>query len=234
MAYTKLHESLVSSTIWREPNHIRVAWITMLAMANKHGEVLASIPGLADICRITIPQMEEALNCFLQPDPYSRTKDFEGRRIEEIDGGWFLLNHPKYRKMASKEDQLEKAAIRQANFKERHRDGNALVTHGNVEVTPDRDIAEAEEESESREQREESSGASLSEAEQAVQQVVADLKALGQHNPADVDAAVAGIRASASRRRVELTALYLQRALRKNPIPCAPQPAKGTNINDTF
>lgn len=149
MSYTKLHQSLITSTIWREPNHVRVAWITMLAMGDKNGEVMASIPGLADICRISIPEMEEALKCFLSPDPYSRTKAYEGRRIVEIDGGWFLINHPKYRKMASKEDALEKAAIRQANF--RDRDGALPVTHGNgaspggnAGVTQHRDIAEAE------------------------------------------------------------------------------------------
>ena len=58
----------------------------MLAMADKDGEVMASIPGLADICRITIPQMEDALDQFLKPDKYSRTEAFEGRRIEKIPG----------------------------------------------------------------------------------------------------------------------------------------------------
>lgn len=145
MSFTKLHQSLITSTIWREPNHIRVAWITMLAMGDKNGEVMASIPGLADICRITIPEMQEALACFLSPDEFSRTKDYEGRRIEEIDGGWFLLNHPKYRKMASKEDAMEKAAVRQANFKERQ--AALSVTRGNAPsrmVTRKRTEAEEE------------------------------------------------------------------------------------------
>jgi hypothetical protein len=58
------------------------------------------------------------LDCFLAPDPDSRTKDDEGRRIEEIDGGWLLLNHAKYRKMASKEEQIEKATARTRRYRE--------------------------------------------------------------------------------------------------------------------
>lgn len=91
----------------------------MMVLADKHGEVQSSIPGLADACRITLPEMEEALRCFMSPDPYSRTKDFEGRRIEEIDGGWALLNHPKYRRMASKEESKEKAVERTTRWRKR-------------------------------------------------------------------------------------------------------------------
>ena len=105
MSFTKLHESLVHSTIWREPNHVRVVWVTMMAIADRHGEIQASVPGLADLSRVSIKECEEALNCFKSPDAYSRSKDFEGRRIEEIEGGWALLNHPKYRLLASKDDQ---------------------------------------------------------------------------------------------------------------------------------
>jgi len=147
MSYTKLHYSLVTSTIWREANHIRVAWITMLAIGDKNGEVMASIPGLADICRISIPEMEEALASFMAPDPYSRTKDFDGRRIEEIDGGWALLNHPKYRRMASIDYKIEAAAERQA--RKRSRDSKrdtALqsrdVTQRHGSVTPESDTAD--------------------------------------------------------------------------------------------
>jgi len=69
----------------------------MLAMADKNGRVWASIPGLANRARVTLEQTEEALERFLSPDPYSRTPDHEGRRIEAIDGGWVLINHAKYR-----------------------------------------------------------------------------------------------------------------------------------------
>src|SRR3990167_4075212 len=46
--FTKLFAGLVHSTVWREDMHVKVVWITLLALADRNGEVLASIPGLAD------------------------------------------------------------------------------------------------------------------------------------------------------------------------------------------
>lgn len=69
----------------------------MLAMKDKDGVIEASIPGLADMARITLEECEEGLTRLSSPDRYSRTKDHDGRRIQEIDGGWIVLNHEKYR-----------------------------------------------------------------------------------------------------------------------------------------
>jgi uncharacterized phage protein (TIGR02220 family) len=69
----------------------------MLASANMDGIVDASLPGLADLARVTLKECEEALKVLMSPDEYSRTKTDEGRRIREVDGGWLILNHAKYR-----------------------------------------------------------------------------------------------------------------------------------------
>jgi len=106
--YTKLFEQILESTVWCEPDSTRVVWITMLAMSDRDGEVLASVPGLANRAHVTVDQAREALTCFLSPDPDSRTKDYEGRRIAEIDGGWVLLNHVKYRDLLDAEAEKER------------------------------------------------------------------------------------------------------------------------------
>lgn len=105
--YTKLFTSITASTVWQEPAGTRLTWITMLAMADKNGDVFASIPGLARIANVTLEEVEAALRCFLSPDPYSRTKEHDGRRIEEIDGGWRLLNHAKFREIRSAAERAE-------------------------------------------------------------------------------------------------------------------------------
>lgn len=128
-----------------------------MALADKHGEVAASIPGLAKVSGVSLSECEEALNKFLSPDPYSRTKDEEGKRIEVIDGGWSLLNHGKYRAMASREDSQNKAAIRQKRYRDKKKSdallrksddslcrSNALLCRSNAPVTQDLHIAEAE------------------------------------------------------------------------------------------
>jgi hypothetical protein len=121
--FTKLFASITESTIWAEPHTVRIVWITMLAMADRHGRVWASIPGLANRSRVTLEECEDALDRFQKPDKYSRTPDFEGRRIEPIDGGWRLLNHAKYRAIRDEESALEAkrkyaAKIRGAERKE--------------------------------------------------------------------------------------------------------------------
>jgi len=117
--YTKLFHSILHSTIWTEPNHVRIAWITMLAMTNKFGEVNASVPGLAKAAGITLEETEDALQRFLSPDKYSRTPDNEGRRIEVMEGGWRLLNHPKYRELMSTDERREYFRIKQAERRAR-------------------------------------------------------------------------------------------------------------------
>lgn len=117
--YTKLFGSIVASTIWREPKETKIVWITMLALANKSGVVEASIPGLADLARVSIPECEASLACLMSPDPYSRTKDNEGRRVEEVDGGWRLLNHAKYRAKMGKDERREYLAQKQRESRAR-------------------------------------------------------------------------------------------------------------------
>jgi len=147
MSYTKLFRSIVDSTIWAEDDKTRIVWITMLAMADQHGEISASVPGLARAAGVEVPDCEAALEKFLSPDKYSRTTDDEGRRIEVIDGGWSVLNHAKYRDRASKDDAKAKNAERQQRFRDRKK-RNAPVTDSHAPVTQDRDIAEAEAEAE--------------------------------------------------------------------------------------
>ncbi|MDA1056058.1 MAG: hypothetical protein O3C40_37230 [Planctomycetota bacterium] len=107
MQFTKLFSSILDSTIWQEAKETKLVWVTMLAMCDRIGEVHASIPGLAVRAGVSIAECEAALACLMSPDPYSRTKDHEGRRVKEIDQGWELLNHAKYRALLSAEERRE-------------------------------------------------------------------------------------------------------------------------------
>lgn len=105
--YTKLFNSLTDSTIWREPDNVRIVWITMLAMSDKQGHVMASVPGLADRARVSLDKTVQALEKLSQPDEWSRSDEHEGRRIEKIGGGWALLNYVKYSRIRDEEERKE-------------------------------------------------------------------------------------------------------------------------------
>lgn len=105
--YTKLFSGITASTIVSQPLSTRWLWVTMLAMADASGKVYASVPGLARYANISLEDTEQGLQALLSPDPYSRTKEHEGRRIAEIDGGWLLLNHAKYKGIRGESERRE-------------------------------------------------------------------------------------------------------------------------------
>jgi hypothetical protein len=119
--FTKLFSSILTSTIWREDLPTKVVWVTMLALADRDGIVDASTPGLAHSAGATLEQTQAALTKFLSPDPYSRSPEHDGRRIEPVDGGWRLLNYDKYRAKMSPEDIRERDRIRKQRYRERQR-----------------------------------------------------------------------------------------------------------------
>lgn len=127
--YTKLHSTILDSSVWAESIATRIVWITMLAMADQNGVVQASAGGLARRANVTREECDEALAVFLGPDPDSRDGT-TGERIEKVPGGWLVLNHANYRDKQTREQ--EQTALRVA----RHRAKQSVtcndVTDGNT------------------------------------------------------------------------------------------------------
>lgn len=95
--YSKLDCGIIHSTVWQEPHDVRVAWITLLAMTDAEGYIRAALPAVAKLVDVSIPRMQEIIVTLCSPDEYSRTRDFDGKRLEVVDGGWRILNYIKYR-----------------------------------------------------------------------------------------------------------------------------------------
>ena len=95
--FVKLFDTIVTSSIWEEDDQTRVLWITMLALANKEGEVFADPRRLAKWANISQTKCQNSLDKLESPDKFSRTPDNDGRRISRIQGGWLILNHKLYR-----------------------------------------------------------------------------------------------------------------------------------------
>lgn len=105
--YCKLASGIILSTIWREDDHTRILWITMLAVKDRQHRVKASIPGLAAVANIPLESVKIGLAKLMAPDEFSRTKEHEGRRVAEIEDGWLVLNGEKYRNYLSKAERNE-------------------------------------------------------------------------------------------------------------------------------
>jgi len=106
---------------------IRVVWVTFLAKANYHGIVKASRSGMIRSSNVSEKDFDRALKVLESPDSDSRSPEFDGRRIEKIEGGWLVLNYKKYREYSYSESPV---AIRQRRHREKKRDTELHVTNG--------------------------------------------------------------------------------------------------------
>lgn len=130
--YVKLFSSILDSSVWVGTDRpTKLVWITLLAMADEHGVVYAALPGLAKRAEVTEGECQSALDVLMAPDRNSRTPDHEGRRVEQVEGGWLLLNHQRYREIKTRKQMAD--AARQA--KKRAKD-KGVTRHNEGDMSP--------------------------------------------------------------------------------------------------
>ena len=150
MAYSKLHSSLVNSSLWTEEDHVRILFITLLALCDADGCVYGSRMGLERVAMIDQDACKERdpWAVLLGPDYDSsdkmRAPENEGRRIEEIPGGFRLLNFAYYRGLRNDDDRREQNRLAQERFRNKSKPQSATVSRGK----PVKAQAEAEAEAE--------------------------------------------------------------------------------------
>ena len=103
----------------------------MLVLKDRDQVVNCSVPGLADFARVSLDACEAALKKLSSPDKYSRSEEFDGRRIEKVDGGWKILNGQKYRDKLSLEERREYKRVKAIEYRKRKKDlGELAVKNG--------------------------------------------------------------------------------------------------------
>lgn len=133
--YVKIDKAMLFSTVWKKDSDTNSVWMTLLLMADQNGYVYSSIPGLAEISKVTTEKCLEVLDFLMSPDEFSRTKDNDGIRITEIDGGWHILNAKKYRQEDDEKADRRKEQNRLAKQKERDRKIQCQQDVSNVSMT---------------------------------------------------------------------------------------------------
>lgn len=154
MAYSKLHSSVVYSSLWSQRDHVRLLFITLLAVCDKDGCVYGSRSGFERLSMIDPDACEELdpWSVLLGPDSDSsdkmRAPENEGRRIEEIPGGFRLLNFAYYRGLRNDDDRREQNRLAQERFRNKNKPRSATVSH----VKPPKAHTEADAEAGGRKQ----------------------------------------------------------------------------------
>jgi hypothetical protein len=116
--YTPVFGSVFTGTLhgrWPDTG----LWLCLLAMSNKHGEVDCTPQYIASATGLEVSEVTACIERFMQPDPYSRSRGEEGRRLIPLDPnrpwGWKIVNHSLYRDRARKQFHNQKAVESGAN-----------------------------------------------------------------------------------------------------------------------
>ena len=126
--YVKLFNDILQSSLWDEDNETRIVWITLLALADEDGMVHAVPSAIARMARIEPEATQRALEVFQSPDSDSRSSDFEGRRIDKVEGGFLILNYMRRRRLRSRAEQREETRLRVEKHRKRKKE-EVDVTH---------------------------------------------------------------------------------------------------------
>jgi hypothetical protein len=128
--YSKLFAKILDSSVWLEPAHVRLVWITLLAAKDKDG--VAEISCLGNVAlkaRVSEEEAANAILCLESPDNRNPGQDHDGRRIERIPGvGWLVLNAKKYDDIISAEESRRLNRERVRRHRENKANCNGIVT----------------------------------------------------------------------------------------------------------
>lgn len=120
--YAKVFEQIFDSSI-AEDWQVRVVFEDFLKLCDKDGVVDKTVEAIARRTNVPIDIIRHAIQVLEQPDPRSRRKDHDGRRIilvdEHRDWGWIIVNYAYYRALASEEQRRATTRDRVRHFREK-------------------------------------------------------------------------------------------------------------------
>jgi hypothetical protein len=128
VSYTPLDHGLLTSTLLKQGPDVVAVWALILASTDKLGESDMQPSIAASLLRISDERAEEAFALLSAPDPQSKNKEREGRRILPCeDGKWQVVSHAKYQRLASRAGATERQRRYEARLKERETKAEAAA-----------------------------------------------------------------------------------------------------------
>jgi hypothetical protein len=124
--YTPVFDTVFNGTMCGKWPTLPV-WLTMLPLADWRGHIDMTPEAIAARTGWPIPLLLEGILALCEPDPRSRSKDDDGRRLvrlsDERDWGWRVVNIQKYREKASGAGQVAdgRNAEKVKRYRDRHR-----------------------------------------------------------------------------------------------------------------
>ena len=96
--YVKLFETMYTGSMYGAGLHVFALWPWILAHKDENGYVEINPDFVAPQLGCDAQQVRDALDYLMQPDPNSRSKEEQGRRLVKVSQfGYQVVNHEKYR-----------------------------------------------------------------------------------------------------------------------------------------
>jgi hypothetical protein len=155
MAFAKIDTRIMNSSLWVDRG-IRDIFITALLMAlpyevlepmpqmkvdslketgfvvppGWYGFVAAAGPGLIHHALVSQEEGMRALRILGEPDPESRSQEFEGRRMVRVNGGYLVLNFMRYRDRDTTNAERQRRFYARQKTKTKTKKRKAVSAHG--------------------------------------------------------------------------------------------------------
>jgi len=97
MGFVKLDDQLGDSSLMACPSDTFKVFVYILSRCGPDGISRTSPTGISAHCFLSLDVVRRAIETLESPDPDSRSKVDEGRRIKDVDGGFLVVNYLKYR-----------------------------------------------------------------------------------------------------------------------------------------
>lgn len=144
-SWIPLWTSTVDSTLWEEPLHVRVMFLTLLLMRDPDQVVrqpfrrVCKKANLSEEPEQALKLAQEALKILSEPDTLSvDDQEFGGRRIRQLPDGWLILNGKKY----DEEMKYLTARLRKSQKQRERRDAQRAQPSGIPDPTRAEERAE--------------------------------------------------------------------------------------------
>jgi hypothetical protein len=127
MSYAPLDSGIITSTLLKNGPDVVACWILLLATCDKLGESSMQPSAAASLLRISDERAKAAFSVLQEPDPDSRNKHREGRRIIALDGGgWHVVSFQKYQWLASRARASQRSKKYETNKRARESQAEAV------------------------------------------------------------------------------------------------------------
>lgn len=124
LSFAPIFNNLLDSSIWEEPYHVRLLWLTLLVLKGSDQVVRGyNAYKLSRRANITPEEAQDGLDILSSPDKRWPDQAFDGRRIEQLGADcWRILNGAEYQTQMAQLLRRHYKAEKQKQYRARDRE----------------------------------------------------------------------------------------------------------------